>query len=267
MAEKIEKILFDSHAHINHENFSKSERAALIARIENSAVAKVVDVGYNLASSKQSVLDAQKYPWIYAAVGVHPHDAEELSAEVFAGLRALAAEPANRVVALGEIGLDYYRDLSPRPAQKDAFKRQIALALELGLPIIIHDRESEGDTLKILLEEGAFEGTRILFHCFSGDIEVAKDLLARGATISFAGQVTFKNAQKTVEAAREIPLENMLIETDSPYLSPEPFRGTENDSTRVELVAGKIAEIRGISYEEVAEQTRKNAERFFGIAN
>jgi TatD DNase family protein len=213
-------------------------------------------------------------------VGVHPHDAEGIGDADIAELRRLAQDPV--VKAIGEIGLDYYRDLSPRDTQRDVFRRQIALALELGMPISIHDRESGGEALQILKEEGAFSearrarflpnpetGTpdaRVLLHCFAGSAEQAAECVALGATISIAGPVTYKNNKKTVRVAEEVPLAHLVVETDAPYLTPEPFRGQPNESPNVEHVARKIAEIRGAAYEEVARATCENAKRFFGIS-
>jgi TatD DNase family protein len=247
--------------------------------IEASAVAYVLDVGFDMQSSRVAVADAAARPWCFAAVGVHPHDAEGLTDADLDELRRLAASPG--VKAIGEIGLDYYRDLSPRDAQKDAFRRQIRLALELGMPISIHDRDSGGETLEILEDEGAFSDARkglfpanpetgiadarVLLHCFSGSAEQAAALVDLGATISIAGPVTYKNNKKTVRVAETVPLAHLLIETDAPYLTPEPLRGTPNHSANVEYTARKIAEIRGISYEEVARATCGNAKRFLNI--
>jgi TatD DNase family protein len=275
----MKKILFDSHAHINYEGYTDSERTGLMDLIEGSEVGFVLDVGFDLASSRQAVADAASRDWCYAAVGIHPHDAGGVGAEDIDALRRLAREP--KVLAIGEIGLDYYRDLSPRGEQRDAFKRQLALGLELGLPITIHDRDSGGDTIEILKTEGAFSDerkrrfapnpetgildARILLHCFSGSAEQAAEYIALGATISIAGPVTYKNNKKTVGVAAAAPLSHLLIETDAPYLTPEPKRGTKNDSTNVAYVARKIAEVRGLSYEEIAAATMANAKRFLNI--
>ena len=273
------KILFDSHAHINYESYSDDERALLMARIEASPVACVMDVGFDIDSSRLAIADAAAKPWCYAAVGVHPHYAETFSEEDLNTLRELLQSP--KVVAFGETGLDYYRDYSPRDMQREVFRKQLRLALDAGLPIIIHDRESGGDMFRMLTEEGAFSeerisafppnpetgkpDARIIMHCFSGSLEQAVEYIKRGCTISIAGPVTYKNNKKTVRVAAGIPLANMLIETDSPYLTPEPFRGKPNEPVYVEYVARKIAELRGISYEEVAEVTLSNAKRVFGI--
>ena len=275
----MKKLLFDSHAHINYERYSGRERAELMERVEASPVAYVLDVAFDLKSSRRAISDANAKPWCYAAVGVHPHDAKTLTEDSFKALNELIKAP--KVIALGEIGLDYYRDLSPRDVQRGAFRKQLRLALDTGMPIIIHDRDSGGETLKILEEEGAFSderraafppnpetGTpdaRVLLHCFSGSAEQAIEYIRLGCTISIAGPVTYKNNKKTVRVAEDIPLAHMLIETDSPYLTPEPFRGKPNEPAYVEYVARKIAELRGLSYEEIANATLENAKRFFGI--
>lgn len=299
----MKKILFDSHTHINAEGYTEEERTALKDRIEASAVAYVVDVGFDLPSSRIAARNALERAWCFAAVGVHPHDAQTLTDEGLAELRGLVGASgkadgtdgtddiggaagtgrtgASGVVAIGEIGLDYYRDLSPRDVQQEAFRRQIRLALEVCAPITIHDRDSAGDTIRILKEEGAFSearraafpanpmtgvpDARVLLHCFSGSAEQALDYIKLGCTISIAGPVTYKNNKKTVLAAEEIPLAHMLIETDAPYLTPEPLRGTPNESPNVEYVCRKIADLRGVPYEEIADATRENALRFFGI--
>jgi len=232
-------------------------------RVEDSAVSYVVDVGFDIGSSRQAIADAAAREWCYAAVGMHPHDAKYLTDDSLETLKELAG--AQKVVAYGEIGLDFYRDYSPRDKQRDAFITQLRLAFETGLPIIIHDRESAGETIRILKEEGAFSKARVLLHCFSGSAEQAIEYIGLGATISIAGPVTYKSNKKTVRVVAEAPLEHLLIETDTPFLTPEPMRGQRNEPVNVEYVARKIAEIKGISYEEVAEATLINAKRFYGI--
>ena len=279
MTGDMEKRLFDSHAHIDHEEYTEEERAALMERIEASPVACVTDVGFDMESSRQAIADAAAKPWCFASVGVHPHDAESFTADDLEALRELIKAPG--VVALGEIGLDFYRDLSPREIQRDAFRKQLRLALEAEIPIIIHDRDSGGETIRILAEEGAFSDARkaafpknpvtgvpdarVLLHCFSGSAEQALEYIKLGCTISIAGPVTYKNNHKTVRIAAEIPLAHLLVETDSPYLTPEPYRGRPNEPVNVEFVARKVAEIRGIAYETLADATYENAARFFGI--
>ena len=259
----MDKILFDSHAHINNGGYSGAQRAALMARLDAAPLAFVVDVGFDVASSRRAIRNAEARPWCYAAVGVHPHDAVGLTEAGFEELRELLKAP--KVVAVGEAGLDFYRDLSPRDVQREVFRKQIRLALETNMPLIVHDRDSGGEAVEILKEERAFSGAGVLLHCFSGSAEQALEYIGLGCTISIAGPVTYKNNKKTVEVAKRIPLASMLIETDAPYLTPEPFRGKPNDSANVEYVARKIAELRGLAYEEVAAATCENARRFFGL--
>jgi TatD DNase family protein len=286
------RALFDSHTHINNESYDEVGRAEVIAAIEASDLGYVVDVGFDIASSKYAVTHAAKYPWCYAAVGVHPSDVASMTEGDIDALRALAARetptegeragfnPANKVVAIGEIGLDYhYDDGPPAEKQKQWFRRQLALGIELGMPIIIHDRESNGETLEIMKEAGAFSvsrvsafpsadgfpDARVLLHCFSGDADEALAAIRLGAWISVAGPVTFKNNKKTKEVASAVPLSRLLIETDAPYLTPVPHRGKPNISPYVEFTAREIAGIRGIPYEELASVTTENAKRFYGI--
>ena len=257
------KLLFDSHAHINYEGYSGEERAAVMDRVEASPVAFVLDVAFDIESSRQAITDAAERSWCYAAVGIHPHCSKDFKDEDLITLKELAGAP--KVVAFGEIGLDYYRDYSPRDAQRNAFRKQLSLAFETGLPIIIHDRESGGDTINILKEEEAFSRARVLLHCFSGSAEQAVEYAGLGCMISIAGPVTYKNNKKTVRVAAEVPLDNLLIETDAPYLTPEPLRGRQNEPANVEYVARKVAELRGMPYEELVAATLANAKRFFGI--
>ncbi|HHU17858.1 MAG: TatD family hydrolase [Anaerovoracaceae bacterium] len=263
-------MLFDSHAHLNSEQYS-DDLEKIVEAIENSDVEYVMDVGYDLESSVKAIEHAQKYPWCYAVVGCHPHDAKTMDEMTLAMFRGLAKKP--KVKAIGEIGLDYYRNLSARDVQQHWFRRQIQLALELELPIVIHDRDANDDVMRILKEEGAFSKTRInskgdakvLLHCYSGSKELARQYIKLGATISIAGPVTYKNARKSIEVVQEIPIEHLLIETDSPYLTPEPLRGKRNQPDYVRFTAEKIAEIKGISYKEVARITCENAKKFFSI--
>jgi TatD DNase family protein len=258
-------MYFDSHAHINNESYTEARRAALIAEIEASDVSYVVDVGFDLASSVLAVAHARRHPWCYAAVGFHPHNAKDMDADSIRMIRNLARK--EKVVAIGEIGLDYYRDISPRAEQQRRFREQIALALELGKPIIIHDRDANDDVLGILKEEGVFRRAPagLLLHCFSGSRDLALQYVKLGAMISIAGPVTYKNARKAAEVAEAVPLDRLLIETDAPYLTPEPFRGKPNSSPLVAYTAARIAEIRGMPAEALARATLKNAVKFFGI--
>lgn len=254
-------MLFDSHAHINSEKFDNN-REELAKWIEESDVDFVMDVGCDFESSVLSVENAAKYDWCYGAVGCHPHEADSMDDETLLMFKGLAKKP--KIKAIGEIGLDYHYDYSPRDVQQYWFRRQIGLALELGMPIIIHDREANNDTIQILKQEGAFD-TKVLLHCYSGSAELAKEYVRLGATISIAGPVTFKNARRAVEVVETVPIENLLVETDSPYLAPEPYRGKINMPMYVKRTAMKIAEIKGMDYEEVVKITCDNAKRFFDI--
>jgi TatD DNase family protein len=214
-----------------------------------------------MASSARSIALAGKYPGIFAAVGIHPHDAKEASEEDFLQLAKWTAEP--KVVAVGEIGLDYFYDLSPHDVQKEVFIRQINVARQCGKPVIIHDRDAHGDVMEILRQHG--KGVTGVMHCFSGSREMARELLGLGFYISFAGPVTFKKSVKLKEVAKEIPLDRLLVETDSPYLTPEPFRGKRNESGHVKLVAQEIANLREITFGEITEATSANVHKLFGI--
>lgn len=255
-------MLFDSHAHLNDERFDE-DREELINSLKAKGVDLVLNPGACIETSKSSVELANKYDFIYAAVGVHPHDVGEMTEDDIETLRKLALEN-EKVKAIGEIGLDYYYDNSPREIQKKWFKRQIELANELKLPIIIHDRDAHGDTFEIIKNTKSPEIGCVL-HCYSGNLELAKEYVKMGCYISIPGTVTFKNNKKTREVAKEIPLEYLLIETDSPYMAPEPHRGKRNDPSLVQFVADKIAQEKGISYEQVCEATKENAKRFFNI--
>ena len=255
-------MLFDSHAHLNDERFDE-DREELINSLKAKGVDLVLNPGACIETSKSSVDLANKYDFIYAAVGVHPHDVGEMTEEDIETLRKLALEN-EKVKAIGEIGLDYYYDNSPREIQKKWFKRQIELSNELKLPIIIHDRDAHGDTFEIIKNTKSPEIGCVL-HCYSGNVELAKEYVKMGCYISIPGTVTFKNNKKTREVAKEIPLEYLLIETDSPYMAPEPHRGKRNDPSLVQFVADKIAQEKGISYEQVCKATKENAKRFFNI--
>ena len=254
-------MLFDSHAHLNDEKF-ESDRRQVIEAMQAAGVSFITNIGDDLPASRQSLALAKQYCFIYAAVGVHPHNVEHLTEQDMVELAELAAE--EKAVAIGEIGLDYYYDNSPRDLQKKWFKRQIELALELDMPITVHNRDANGDCMEILK---TYDIKKIggIMHCYSGSPEMAKEVVSLGMYISMAGPVTFKNNRRGVETVREIPLEHMLIETDCPYLAPEPVRGTRNDSRNVRYVAEKIAQIKGVSFEEVARVTLENAKRVYRI--
>ena len=255
-------MLFDSHAHINDERFDE-DREEVIQHLRDSGVDLVVNPGADMPSSRSAVELANEVDFIYAAVGVHPHEVEEMTEDDINELREMVKNN-EKVVAIGEIGLDYYYDLSPRELQKKWFIKQIELANELKVPFIVHDRDAHGDTFEIIKKYKAPE-TGCVLHCYSGSLELALEYIKLGCYISIPGTVTFKNNRKTVEVAEKIPMEWMFIETDSPYLTPVPHRGKRNDPSKVKFVAEKIAETRGISYEEVCKITKENAKRFFKI--
>ncbi len=251
--------IFDSHAHYDDEAFNE-DRGTLLAELPRRGICNVVNCGADLASSKSSVALAAEYPYFYAAVGVHPECAKDAPADYAEQLEALIGQ--NKVVAVGEIGLDYhFEENAPRDVQKAIFEKQILLALKHRLPIIVHDRDAHGDTLQ-LLQKHKPAG---VVHCFSGSVEMAKEVIRLGMYIGLGGAVTFKNARVPVEVATAIPLERMLMETDCPYMTPVPFRGKRNDSTLIAYTAAKIAEIRGTTVQNILEVTRRNAETLFGI--
>jgi TatD DNase family protein len=253
-------MLIDSHAHLDFSQF-KNDRSEVIERALDAGLTAIVNVGTDLASSERSAALARRHEPVYAAAGVHPHDAKTLSAAVLERLAELAGDP--KVVAIGEIGLDFYRDLSPRDRQRDAFRRQIRLAIELDMPVVIHDRDAHGEVLEIMRQEKA-ERVGGVLHCFSGDLEMARAGIAMGFCIAFGGPITY-GGKKKQEIARRIPVDKILVETDCPFLTPVPHRGKRNEPAYVVYVAERMAEIRGISFEDVARATSENARRVFGI--
>jgi TatD DNase family protein len=257
--------LFDSHCHLDHSDFF--DRETVITRAAESGVTRLVNPGGDLPSSRAAVALAQQYAGIYAAVGVHPHDAKSLDAAALEELMALARSP--QVVAIGEIGLDYYRDFSPRDVQRCAFQQQLELAADLGLPVIIHDRDAHDDTLAMLSEWRATLGTRSspfgVLHSFSGDVAVAERAIEVGFCIGISGPVTYRKADRTREVARAVPPDRLLIETDAPYLPPQPYRGKRNEPAYVRLVAQAVAEARGLTLAQVAVQTTANAAALFRL--
>ncbi|WP_026893597.1 TatD family hydrolase [Clostridiisalibacter paucivorans] len=254
-------MLLDSHAHLDDKRFDR-DRDKLIRELKENDVSLVINPGADVASSVRAVSLAEKYDNIYAAVGVHPHEAKAMDEDTIEILRNLAKK--DKVIAIGEIGLDYYYDNSPRDIQKKWFREQIKLAKELKLPIIVHDRDAHKDTFDIIKEEKDENLTGVL-HCYASSADMAKEYIKLGFYISFAGPITFKNAKTPKEVAKAIPLERILIETDSPYLTPEPHRGKRNDPVYVRYIAGIIAELKGITFEEVANATAKNAKELFNI--
>lgn len=252
-------MYFDTHTHLDDERFD-ADREQVISAVRQSGVSLAVNIGSDMENSAISVKLAERYDFLYAAVGVHPHAVENLTEQDFMALETLAKR--SKVVAIGEIGLDYYYDNAPRALQKKWFLRQIKLAESLHLPYVVHDRDAHGDCMDIIKQSGYFRG---VMHCYSGSVEMARELLALGFYISFAGPVTFKNGKKAKEAAAFVPMDRLLIETDSPYLAPEPYRGKRNDSSYVRYVAKTIAELKGLTEEETAKITMENGKRFFGI--
>lgn len=252
-------MYFDSHAHLCDRRFDY-DRAEIIRTLGDFGVSRIMEVGCDLASSRRAVELAQKHPNIYAAVGSHPDDADQLTDETLDTYRQLAKNP--KVRAIGEIGLDYHYEDVPREIQQQTFIRQLELARELQLPVIVHEREAHADGLSIIRRFPEVTG---VFHCYSGELELARELVKLGWYIGFTGVITFKNARKAVEVAENIPLHRLLIETDCPYMAPEPHRGQRCDSRMVPLMAAKIGEIRGLSAEDVGKATAENACRLFRI--
>ena len=250
---------FDTHAHYDSGKFN-ADRDEVLRAVHDSGVALVVDPGDSGVTSERAVALAQAHDFVYAAVGWHPEEADSWTDSSLAHIRALAAQP--KVCAIGEIGLDYYWDASTKVKQERMFRAQLELALELDLPVIVHDREAHGDSLRIVCDYPQLRG---VFHCYSGSAEIAQELIARGWYLGFDGPLTYKNAKKTVEVARIVPLERVLLETDSPYMSPVPVRGTRNDSRNVFHIAAKFAELRGMEVDEVIALTSENGKRLFGI--
>ncbi|MBP2650397.1 MAG: ycfH [Firmicutes bacterium] len=254
-------MLFDSHAHVDDPKFD-DEQAEVIARAAANGVTGFINVGSDMLSSARSVELAGKYQSIYAAVGIHPHDASDARESDYDKLAKWTENP--KVVAIGEIGLDYHYDDSPRDVQQMVFIRQLDLARKLVKPIIIHDREAHGDLMTIVKKEG--QGLTGVFHCFSGSVEMAMEVIKMGFYISIAGTVTFNNAQKVKEVAGVVPLERLLVETDSPYLTPRPHRGKRNEPAHVRLVAEEVARLRGIDLATLAEATTNNVKKLFNIS-
>jgi TatD DNase family protein len=254
-------MLFDTHAHLNAEQYN-DDLSEVMDRAKEAGVTNIVVVGFDRKTINRAMELAEAHDHIYACVGWHPVDAIDMTDEDLEWIEILASHP--KVVAIGEMGLDYHWDKSPHDIQKDVFRKQIQLAKKVKLPIVIHNRDATADIIDILREEGASEVGGIM-HCYSGSVEIAKECLEMNFYISLGGPVTFKNAKKPKEVAREIPLDKLLIETDCPYLTPHPFRGQRNEPSYVKLVAEEIAEIKGVTLEEIAKATSNNAKRLFGI--
>ena len=253
-------MLFDTHAHLDDRAFDQ-DRDTLLAELPDQGLALVMNPGCSLASSRNADALSRQYSYIYAAVGSHPDAADEVDRQVLEQYRLLcAANP--KIKAIGEIGLDYHYEDIPRDLQKAAFRAQMKLAEELGLPVIVHEREAHADALEILEEFPTVTG---VFHCYSGSAEMAKELVKRGWYIGFTGVLTFKNAKKAVEVAQSIPLERLVLETDCPYMAPEPFRGKRNHPGYLYRMAEKLAEIKGMTVEQIHDATLENGKRLYRI--
>jgi TatD DNase family protein len=254
-------MLFDTHVHLNADQYNE-DLQEVISRAQDEGVTNMVVVGFDRPTILRAMELTERYEFIYACVGWHPVDAIDMTNQDLEWIEELAAHP--KVVAIGEMGLDYHWDKSPKEIQQEVFRKQIRLAKKVKLPIVIHNREATADIMKILKEEGAEEVGGIM-HCFSGSPIVAKECVKMNFYISLGGPVTFKNAKKPKEVAAEIPLDKLLIETDCPYLAPHPYRGKRNEPSFVKLVAEEIAEIKGLTFEEVAFVTTRNAKKIFAI--
>ena len=253
-------MLFDTHAHLDDRAFD-TDREALLAGLADRQVALVMNPGCSLESSRNAVAMAEKYPWLYAAVGSHPDAADEVCEEVIAEFEKLC-KLSSKVKAIGEIGLDYHYEDIPRQLQQKAFLMQLELARKLDLPVIVHERDAHEDGMAIIKDFPTVKG---VFHCYSGSAEMARQLVELGWYIGFTGVLTFKNARKAIETAASIPLERIVLETDCPYMAPEPFRGKRNDPGYLYRMAEKLAEIRGVSVEEIHRITTENGKRLYRI--
>lgn len=252
-------MLFDTHAHYDDDQFDE-DRDALLSSMPENGVSLIVNAASTLASAKKGLEIADTYSFVYAAAGVHPHDAKDMDENTLQALEKLLCHP--KAVAVGEIGLDYHYDLSPRDIQKNRFREQLELAIAVKKPVILHEREAAADTLDIL---GDYPAALGVFHCFSGSWETAKILLDKGWYLSFTGVITYKNARKSHEVITKMPRERIMIETDCPYLSPEPLRGRRNSSLNLRYTAAKLAELLEISLAEAAALTMDNGKRFFRL--
>lgn len=252
-------MFFDTHTHLDDEKFD-TDRDEIIESLKDEGLSLAVNIGANIETSRNSIALAEKYDFIYASVGVHPNDTGDMTESDLAQIEEWAKHP--RVVAIGEIGLDYHYDEPEPEIQKKWFKKQLELAKKLNMPYVVHDRDAHADVLDIIKKVGYFNG---VMHCFSGSSEMARQVTDLGMYVSIAGQVTFKNAPKVQAVAQSVPLDKLLIETDSPYLTPEPFRGKRNNSAYVKYTAQKIAELRGMTIDEIAKVTMENGKRFYNI--
>ena len=256
--------LIDTHCHLDSDRFD-ADREAVLERAAAAGVSILIDPGADLESSRRAVGLAHRCERVFAAVGIHPHEASTLDDGALDELRRLAAHP--KVVAVGEIGLDYYRDLSPRPQQRSAFEAQLALAAELHLPVIVHQREAAADVMAVLKAwaGGGLDGARGVLHAFSGDLAMAQEAVALRFFIGVAGPVTFQNARRLAEIVSQLPVDRLLIETDAPYLAPHPHRGQRNEPAHLPLVAGRVAELVGLPLDALAVTLAENARRLFRL--
>lgn len=252
-------MLFDTHAHMNDPAFD-ADRESVFLGLKDKGVANVMNVGCCLESSGDCIKLAETYPFVYASVGTHPDSADEVNDQVLNAYREMAKHP--KVLAIGEIGLDYYYETVPREIQIKAFRMQMELARELNMPVIVHERNAHDDGMRIVKE---FKDVTGVFHCYSGSAEMARQLVNLGWYIGFTGVLTFKNARKAVETAQSIPLDRIVLETDCPFMAPEPFRGKRNDPGYVPYMAKKLAELRGLSVAEVTQITTENAKRLYRL--
>ncbi len=253
-------MLFDTHAHMDDRAFDQ-DRDTLLSELPQQGIGLLMNPGCSLASSRQACALAEQYDYIYAAVGSHPDAADEVNEDVMEAYRVLCKQNP-KVKAIGEIGLDYHYEDIPRQRQLEAFRDQMALARELDLPVIVHEREAHLDGMAVVDEFPQVTG---VFHCYSGSLEMAKELIKRGWYIGFTGVLTFKNARKAVEVAREIPLDRIVLETDCPYMSPEPFRGKRNDPGKLYRMAQALAQIREIPAEQVEAITFENGKQLYRL--
>lgn len=250
--------IFDTHAHYDDARFD-DDRDALLGSLEEKGVTRVINCGVDQKTSRTTLDLAHRYDFVYAAVGFHPEDCADVTDEDFAAMRALYDDP--KVVAVGEIGLDYYWDTVPKDVQLDVFERQLILANELDLPVIVHDREAHADTLALLKKHRP----KGVLHCFSGSVEMMEEAVKIGLYIGLGGAVTFKNAKKPLAVAAAVPSDRLLLETDCPYMAPVPFRGKRNDSSLIAYVAERIAEVRDEDPQALVDRCRENANQLFGI--
>ncbi len=256
-------MLIDTHAHLQDRKFKK-DLDQVMERAAQAGVEKIICIGYDYDSSRETVELARKYEQVYAVVGVHPHDSSSVTDDILTRLHQLAKDP--KVVAIGEMGLDFYRDLSPREDQRQAFRSQIKLARELYKPVVIHDRDAHQEVLDIVKQEKAGKNGGIM-HCYSGHLPLAVEFMKEGFHISFAGPISYKNARKSAEVAGRVAADRLLIETDCPYLTPEPLRGKRNEPAYIKYVAEKLASIRNKTVEEIAYLTSRNAREVYRLTD